>query len=76
MAPTGSLLFMTIVQDVVAAVSGRQFEDQPPKVDPAEGTAVRVTAVPATKLPLQPAPEVQLMPTGLLVTVPVPRPTS
>jgi hypothetical protein len=72
-APTGSLLFITIEHE--AAVTGRQFADHPPKVDPAAGVAVSVTVVPKTKLPAQPAPAVQLIPTGLLTTVPVPKPT-
>ena len=75
MAPTGSLLFMTI--EHVGAVSGTQFVDHPPKVDPSEGTAVSVTVVPKTKFPEQAAPPlvVQLMTPSALVTVPVPKPT-
>ena len=65
-APTGSLLFSVIEQ--VGAVNG------------GAGTAVSVTVVPTGKFPVQAAPEaapdVQLMPAGLLVTVPVPNPTS
>src|SRR5207245_4243333 len=45
---------------------------QPPKVEPAAGAAVSVTAVPLAKLAAQVAP--QLMPAGLLVTVPAPAP--
>src|SRR5207245_6731833 len=45
---------------------------QPPKVEPAAGAAVSVTAVPFVKLAAQVAP--QVMPAGLLVTVPVPVP--
>src|SRR5437667_5568961 len=45
---------------------------QPVKVEPAAGTAVSVTAVPFVKLAAQVAP--QLIPAGLLVTVPVPVP--
>ena len=75
MAPTGSLLFITI--EHVGSVSGTQFVDQPPKVDPGEGTAVNVTVVPRTKLPVQAAPPtvVQLITPSALVTVPVPAPT-
>src|SRR6058998_576540 len=47
---------------------------QPPKVEPAAGTAVSVTAVPLAKLAVQIAPHV--MPTGELMTVPLPVPTS
>jgi hypothetical protein len=45
---------------------------QPVKVEPAVGAAVRVTAVPVVNGAEQVAP--QLMPVGLLVTVPVPVP--
>src|SRR5438067_1517807 len=45
---------------------------QPLKVEPAAGVAVSVTAVPLAKLAEQVTP--QLMPTGALVTVPLPVP--
>src|SRR5439155_25510776 len=45
---------------------------QPVKVEPAAGAAVRVTVVPLVKLAAQVAP--QLIPTGALVTVPLPAP--
>ena len=45
---------------------------QPVKVEPAAGVAVNVTAVPLAKLAEQVAP--QLIPTGELVTVPLPVP--
>ena len=45
---------------------------QPVKVEPAAGAAVSVTAVPLVKLAEQVAP--QVIPAGLLVTVPVPVP--
>src|SRR5439155_14989 len=45
---------------------------QPLKVEPAAGAAVSVTAVPLVKLAAQVAP--QVMPAGLLVTVPAPAP--
>jgi len=45
---------------------------QPPKVEPAAGAAVSVTAVPLGKLATHVAP--QVMPTGELVTVPLPVP--
>jgi len=46
--------------------------DQPAKVELDDGVAVRVTDVPLSKLALQVAP--QLIPDGLLVTVPEPVP--
>src|SRR5436309_2671942 len=46
---------------------------QPPKVEPAAGAAVSVTAVPLAKLAEQVAP--QVIPAGELVTVPLPVPT-
>ena len=46
---------------------------QPTKRDPSAGLAVSVTCVPTAKVELQLAP--QLMPTGLLVTMPLPAPT-
>src|SRR6516162_5757542 len=45
---------------------------QPENSDPEAGEALRLTAVPAAKLAVQEA--VQLMPAGLLVTVPLPFP--
>src|SRR5437773_2486977 len=45
---------------------------QPLKVEPAAGAAVSVTAVPLAKLAAQVAP--QVMPAGLLVTLPAPVP--
>src|SRR5688572_20675752 len=45
---------------------------QPPNVDPGDGVAVNVTVVPLMKAELQVVP--QLMPDGLLVTVPSPTP--
>jgi len=45
---------------------------QPVKIDPAAGAAVSVTPVPLAKLAAQVAP--QVMPAGLLVTVPAPAP--
>ena len=47
---------------------------QPPKVDPELGVAVTLIAVPLAKLALQFA--AQLIPEGVLVTLPVPAPTN
>jgi hypothetical protein len=49
-----------------------QAPDQPVNVEPVLGVAVRVTGVALAKLALHVVP--QLMPEGLLVTVPVPVP--
>jgi hypothetical protein len=49
-----------------------QAPDQPANVDVAFEAAVSVTTVPLVKLALQVAP--QLIPAGLLVTVPAPVP--
>src|SRR5258705_12143977 len=49
-----------------------QSPPQPVKAEDAFGVAIRVTAVPLTKLAAHVAP--QLMPAGLLVTVPEPAP--
>jgi hypothetical protein len=46
--------------------------DQPPKVDPLTAAAVSVTVLPVLKEAVQLLP--QLIPAGLLVTVPVPAP--
>src|SRR5881296_3614039 len=71
---------VNVVVTVVAAesvtVQGPVPEQPPPlqpgKVEPATGVAVNVTAVPLAKLAEQVAP--QLIPTGELVTVPLPVP--
>ena len=47
---------------------------QPAKVDPLSGVSVNVTIVPLAKFAVQVVP--QLIPVGLLVTVPVPVPAS
>ena len=49
-----------------------QAPPQPAKVEPVVGVAVRVTLAPLAKLATQAAP--QLMPAGLLATVPRPTP--
>lgn len=60
--------FMVTVQVPVPV----QSPLQPEKVDPADGVAVRVTTVLSAKLNEHVAP--QLIPGGLLVTVPLPVP--
>jgi len=60
---------MLTVQVVAVPV---QAPDQPVKLEPAAGAAVSVTDVPLLKLAEQVLP--QLIPAGLLVTVPVPVP--
>jgi hypothetical protein len=49
-----------------------QSPDQPAKVEPESAVAVRVTVVPEAKYATHPVP--QLIPAGLLVTVPDPVP--
>jgi hypothetical protein len=73
-APTVALFVM--VSEHVGWLSGMQLADHPPKVDPAAGTAVKVTEELSTKFPVQPPPEPQSIPAGMLVTVPEPWPTS
>ena len=51
-----------------------QAPDHPAKLELAAGVALSVTDVPDAKVPLQLWP--QLIPTGLLLTVPVPGPTA
>jgi hypothetical protein len=51
-----------------------QFVLQPENWDPEAGEAARLTVVPGVKLVAQDVP--QLMPVGLLVTVPLPLPSS
>jgi hypothetical protein len=66
---TVRLLFKVTVHTCPVTVSQ---PDQLPNVDPVLGVAVSVTAVPLVKLPLH--ADVQLMPDGELVTVPLPTP--
>ena len=68
-ALTVRLLLMRTVQALVPA---QPPPLQPPKTDPEAGTAVSVTVVPPEKEREQFVP--QLMPLGLLVTVPLPVP--
>src|SRR5258706_3908322 len=67
-APTLAAAFMVTVQAPVP----EHAPVQPVKVEPAVGVGVSVTIVPWLKLALQVAP--QLMPAGVLATVPVPVP--
>src|SRR3989442_907034 len=80
MEAAGGVMSVNVAVTVVAAlrVTGQApGPEQPPpvqplKVEPAAGAAVSVTAVPLAKLAAQVAP--QVMPAGLLVTVPAPVP--
>ena len=60
-----------VIVTVQAAVPV-QAPDHPANVEPEAGVAVRVTCDPVLKLAIQVAP--QLIPLGLLTTVPVPVP--
>jgi hypothetical protein len=66
-AVTLSLKFIVMVHVLVPAQ-----RLHPAKLDPLRGVAVKVTAVPSWYVAEQVVP--QLMPPGLLVTVPLPRP--
>jgi hypothetical protein len=57
---------------IVTLPAVEQLPDQPPKVDPEAGVAVKVTAVPLLRVVAQVLP--QFIPRGLLVTVPLPLP--
>src|SRR5438034_783031 len=80
MEAAGGVMSVNVAVTVVAAlrvtVQAPGPEQPPPlqplKVEPAAGAAVSVTAVPLAKLAAQVAP--QVMPAGLLVTVPAPVP--
>ena len=67
-APTVAAAFMVTLQVDVPL----QAPVQPAKVELAAGVGVSVTAVPAAKLAMHVVP--QLMPAGVLVTLPVPVP--
>src|SRR5881392_880412 len=80
MEAAGGVMSVNVAVTVVAAlrvtVQAPGPEQPPPlqplKVEPAAGAAVSVTAVPLVKLAAQVAP--QVMPAGLLVTLPAPAP--
>src|SRR3989442_13289162 len=80
MEAAGGVMSVNVGVTVVAALRvrgqapgpGRRAPVQPLKVEPPAGAAVSVTAVPLAKLAAQVAP--QVMPAGLLVTVPAPVP--
>jgi len=64
--------FLAALMATVQAPVPVQAPDQPAKVEPAAGVAVSVWDVPLLMLAEQIVP--QLMPKGVLVTVPVPVP--
>ena len=63
---------LAVIETVQVPVPEQPSPDQPVKVEPEAGLAVRATDVPELKLAEQVEP--QLMPLGLLVTVPEPVP--
>jgi hypothetical protein len=67
-----TVLLELIEKEQVLADPEQSPPDQPTKVLPGFGVAVKMTLVPLLKVSVQSAP--QLMPTGLLVTVPDPVP--
>ena len=67
------MIFTTVFPEVTqAAVPAQPPPLQPPNTEPDAGVAVSVTSAPGAKLSKQSAP--QLMPFGLLITVPEPVP--
>ena len=89
-APTAPLLVTLVaqVQDLTSdplrscgqplgsGMTGVQLAENPPKIDPGFGDAVRVTGAFKEKFPVQPSPPLQPMPAGLLITMPNPSPAS
>jgi len=67
---------VTVIAEVMVTVHGSMPTQlsplQPVKVKPLDGVAVRVTEVPLGNVPEQLDP--QLMPSGVLMTVPLPAP--
>lgn len=57
-----------------SGMTGVQLAENPPKTDPGFGVAVRVTGAFNAKFPAQPSSPPQLMPAGLLTTLPDPSP--
>lgn len=62
----------TVHTGLVRLAPPLQLADQPTKVDPESAVAVRVTVEFKGKFAVQLAPLPQLIPTGLLITLPVP----
>jgi hypothetical protein len=89
-APTAPLLVILVaqVQDCTpdsrrlagqplgSGMMGAQLAENPPKIDPEFGEAVRVAVAFSEKFPVHPSPPLQLMPAGLLMTLPDPWPAS
>jgi hypothetical protein len=67
---------LAIVTVQVLFCAGWQLADHPAKTDPGAGIAVKLTWLFNVKLAEHPVPELvlQLIPVGVLVIVPVPRP--
>ena len=63
-------------QPLGSGMTGVQVAENPPKIDPGFGEAVRVTGSFNEKLPVQPSSPLQLMRAGLLIIFPDPSPAS
>lgn len=72
MAVNVAVIELALVSVTLQVLVPVQAPDQPANVEVAFGAAVSVTMVPLGKLALQVGP--QLIPAGLLVTVPAPVP--
>lgn len=63
-------------QPLGSGMTGVQLAENPSKIDPGFGVAMRVTGAFSEKFPAQPSSPPQMIPTGLLITLPDPSPTS
>jgi hypothetical protein len=63
-------------QPLGSGMIGVQLTEKPSKIDPEFGVAVRVTGAFNEKFPVQPSSPPQMIPAGLLITLPDPSPAS